>query len=136
LLDQLVGDYLEGLDVLLRARENDGALCACDKEGNETLCGGTENADLLVEVDEVPLRGQEDLPGTVQQRTRGCGHGDGEDWAPRLEPGAEKDAAPQLEYPAVISSADAPRNRSTKRSCRCPVRSRAARISSSFPPGK
>ena len=58
-----------------------------------------ENADLLVEVDEVPLRGPEDLPGTVQQRTGGYGDGDGEDWASRLEPGADQDAAPQLEVP-------------------------------------
>src|SRR5215212_311401 len=65
LLDQLVSDYLEGLDVLLRARENDGALCACDEEGHEALRGGTENADLLVEVDEEALRGPEDRPGTV-----------------------------------------------------------------------
>jgi hypothetical protein len=69
LLDQLVSDYLEGLDVLLRARENDGALCACDEEGHEAVRSGTENADLLVEFDEVPLRGAEDLPGTVQQWT-------------------------------------------------------------------
>src|SRR4249920_783191 len=61
LLDQLVSDYLEGLDVLLRARENDGARCACDEEGHEALRGGTENADFLVEVDEVALRGSEDL---------------------------------------------------------------------------
>ena len=71
------------------ARENDGALGACDEEGHEALRGGAENADFLVKVDEVPLRGPEDLPGTVQQRTGGCGDGDGEDWAPRLEPGAE-----------------------------------------------
>ncbi len=65
MLDQLVSDYFEGLDVLLRTRENDGALCACDEESRETLRGGTENADLFVEFDEAPLRGPEDLPGTV-----------------------------------------------------------------------
>ena len=79
LLDQLVGDHLEGLDDLLGTRENDGALGACDEEGHEALRGGTENTDLLVEVDEVPLRGSEDLSGTLQERTGGCGNGDGEE---------------------------------------------------------
>ena len=90
LLDQLVRDHLEGLHVLLCARENNGALRACDKEGHEALRSGTENADLLVDVGEVALRGPEYLPDTVQHRTRGCEHGDGQDGAPRLEPAADR----------------------------------------------
>jgi hypothetical protein len=41
-------------------RENDGAVGACDEEGHEALRGGTNDTDLPVELDEVPLRGPED----------------------------------------------------------------------------
>ena len=37
--EELVGDYLEGLDGLLGPRENHGALGACDEDGHEALCG-------------------------------------------------------------------------------------------------
>lgn len=37
--DELVGNDVEGLDGLLRPRENDGALGACNEDGYESLCG-------------------------------------------------------------------------------------------------
>ena len=51
---------------LLGTRENDGALGARDEEGHETLRCGADDADLFVKVGEVPLRGPEDLAGTIE----------------------------------------------------------------------
>ena len=69
--EQLVRDDIERLDGLLGPRENDGALGARDEEGHEALRRGADDADLLVQVGEVPLRGPEDLAGTIKQRSGG-----------------------------------------------------------------